>query len=357
MAKRVKIALLSVVMLFSLGTLYAQDTITVVAVGDIQYGSIFPDRSWLPNDTTAANFLSNVKPYFSGADILFCNMEGVFADSLVPECKKFCFGMPSSYVKYYKDAGFNLISVGNNHSNDFRVYGRENTTKILNDNKIHWAGYQTKPYEIFVRKGVRYGFCAFSPNTAIMNLNDYKTMQAIVQKLDSICDIVIVSFHGGGEGPSYQHVTRKKDYYIEQDRGNVYEFAHLAIDAGADVVLGHGPHVTRGVEVYKSKFIAYSMGNFATYSQINIGGKLGIAPIIRIKIDATTGDFIEARIIPTKKSKPNTGPYYDEDKEAIKIIKELSKADFYDNPPSISNDGIITKPRVSSPVVSGQTNK
>lgn len=354
MVKRLDI-LLSLVFLLCLKPTFSQDTITIVAVGDIQYGSIFPDRSWLPNDTTAENFLSNVKPYFEDADILFCNMEGVFADSLVPECKKYCFGMPSSYVKYYKDAGFNLISVGNNHSNDFRTYGRDNTTKILNDNKIHWAGYQTKPYEMFMRKGVKYGFCAFSPNTSIMNLNDYETMQAIVHKLDSICDVVIVSFHGGGEGTAYQHVTRKTDFYIEQDRGNVYEFAHLAIDAGADVVLGHGPHVTRGVEIYKGKFIAYSMGNFATYSQINIDGRLGIAPIFRIKVDSKTGDFIEAKITPTKQTKPNTGPYYDEDKTAIKIIKELSKADFHDNPPAISDDGIVS--RVPCPAVSSQTNK
>ena len=352
MSKRLVI-LLFLVTLFCLKPLLSQDTITIVAVGDIQYGSIFPDTTWLPDKETAEHFLDGVKPYFTGADLLFCNMEGVFADSLVPECKKYCFGMPSSYVNHYKDAGFNLVSVGNNHSNDFRAYGRENTTKILNDNRIHWAGYQTKPYEMFMRNGIKYGFCAFSPNTSIMNLNDYETMQQIVQKLDSLCDVVIVSFHGGGEGTAYQHVTRNKDYYIEQDRGNVYEFAHLAVDAGADVVLGHGPHVTRGVEVYNNKFVAYSMGNFATYSQINIDGRLGIAPIFRIKVNAQTGDFIEARIIPTKQSKPNTGPYYDEDKEAIKIIKELSKKDFYDNPPIISNDGIVTNSRVSQSVQIG----
>ncbi len=322
-------------------TTKAQDTITIVAVGDIQYGSIYPDNTWLPDDVTAANFLSKVKPYFANADIRFCNFEGVFADSLVPECKKFCFGMPSDYVKYLVDAGFNLISVGNNHSNDFRAYGRSNTTKVLNDNKLHWAGYQTKPYEMFILNGVRYGFCAFSPNTSIMHLNDYDRMQKIVQKLDSLCDVVIVSFHGGGEGTIYQHVTRKKDYYIEQDRGDVYEFAHLAVDAGADVVLGHGPHVTRGVEVYNGKFIAYSMGNFATYSQINIGGLLGVAPVFRIKINPKTGDFYNAKIIPTKQSKPNTGPYFDESKKAISVIRELSEADFYDNPPSISKDGLI----------------
>lgn len=323
------------------GALLAQDTITIVAVGDVMLGSIFPKRSDLADEETATHFFDEVKPYFDG-DIVFCNMEGVLADSLVKECKMFCFGMPSDYIKYFVNAGFNLISVGNNHSNDFRQYGRDNTTKVLNDNRLNWSGYQTKPTATFVINGVRYGFCAFSPNTAIVPLHDYANMKKLVGQLRETCDIVIVSMHCGGEGTNYQHVTRKDDYYIEQNRGNAYEFAHLAIDAGADVVLGHGPHVTRGVEVYKGKFIAYSMGNFATYSQIKIEGKLGIAPIFRIRI-TKEGDFIDAQVISTYQSNPNTGPHIDEKRQALLLIKSLSATDFYDNPPTITDDGWITK--------------
>ena len=323
---------------------FAQDTVTLVAVGDVMLGTIFPDVTDLADEETAEGFFSEVKPYFEDADVVFCNMEGVFADSLVKECKAFCFGMPSTYVKYYVDAGFNLISVGNNHSNDFRTYGRENTAKILDEQQLNWAGYQTKPQTTFTINGVRYGFCAFSPNSHIASLHDYKNVKAIVRELDSLCDVVIVSMHCGGEGTAYQHVTRKDDYYIEQNRGNAYEFAHMAIDAGADVVLGHGPHVTRGVEIYNDRLIAYSMGNFATYSQIKIQGRLGIAPIFRIRIDGATGTFIDAQIIPTYQTKPNNGPLVDPEQQAIKIIKELSAIDFKDNPPTISDDGWVTKP-------------
>lgn len=322
----------------------AQDTVTLVAVGDVMLGTIFPKVTDLADEETAKGFFSEVKPYFGNADVVFCNMEGVFADSLVEECKVFCFGMPSTYVKYYVDAGFNLISVGNNHSNDFRAYGRENTAKVLDAQSLHWAGYQTKPQTTFTINGVRYGFCAFSPNSYIASLHDYDNVRAIVRELDSLCNVVIVSMHCGGEGTNYQHVTRQDDYYIEQNRGNAYEFAHMAIDAGADVVLGHGPHVTRGVEVYKGRFIAYSMGNFATYSQIKIQGRLGIAPIFRIRMDAKTGAFIDAQVIPTYQTQPNFGPKIDPDRQAIKIIKELSASDFSDNPPSVSDDGWITKP-------------
>lgn len=322
----------------------AQDTVTVVAVGDVMLGTIFPKVSDLADEATSAGFFTEVKPYFEDADIVFCNLEGVFADSLVQECKMFCFGMPSTYVKYYKDAGFNLVSVGNNHSNDFRAYGRDNTAAVLDAHHLHWAGYQTKPQTTFTINGVRYGFCAFSPNSHIASLHDYKKVKAIVQELDSLCDVVVVSMHCGGEGTAYQHVTRNPDYYIGQNRGNAYEFAHMVIDAGADVVLGHGPHVTRGVEIYNDRFIAYSMGNFATYSQIKIHGKLGIAPIFRIRMDGKTGTFIDAQVIPTCQTQPNFGPKVDPDKQAIKIIQDLSATDFKDNPPFVSDDGLITKP-------------
>ncbi len=320
------------------------DTITVVAVGDIMFGSIFPDRSYLPPNENYKGFLDEVKPYFNG-DIVFCNMEGVLADTLVPECCPFCFGMPSVFANGYKDAGFNLISVGNNHANDFRQYGRENTAKILDKMGFNWAGYATKPSCTFTINGVKYGFCAFSPNTAIAYLHDKQLVANTIKALRKTCDIVIVSMHCGGEGKKYRHLTRQDDYYIEQNRGNAYQFAHDAIDNGADIVLGHGPHVTRAIEIYKGKFIAYSMGNFFTYNTININDEMGLAPIFRFKVNASTGNFISGEIISTYQTKPNKGPHIDPQKRVLKIIQELTAADIYDNLPRISNDGKILPPK------------
>lgn len=318
------------------------DTITLVAVGDVMFGSIYPDRSYLPPNENYKGLLDEVKPYFKG-DIVFCNMEGVLADTLVPECSPYCFGMPSNYVNAYKEAGFNLISVGNNHANDFRAYGRSNTEKILTENKLNWAGYETKPSCTFTIKGVKYGFCAFSPNTAIANLRDKQLVANTIKALRKSCDIVIVSMHCGGEGIKYRHLTREDDYYIEQNRGNAYQFAHDAIDNGADIVLGHGPHVTRAIEIYKGKFIAYSMGNFFTYSNVNITSEMGLAPIFRIRVDAQNGNFIDGEIISTYQTKPNRGPHIDPHNRVLKIIQELTAADIYDNLPKISNSGKITK--------------
>jgi len=255
----------------------------------------------------------------------------------------FTFGMPTKYAKCFKDAGFNLVSVANNHSGDFGEHGKTNAKRLLDSLEINWAGFTEKPFAKFEIDSVKYGFCAFAPNQGTIQITDHDNACKIVKELKKDCDIVIVSFHGGAEGANYQHVPRKYETYLGQNRGNVYLFAHTVIDAGADIVLGHGPHVTRAVEIYKDRFIAYSMGNFATYSNVNIKGVNGLAPIFRIKIDKT-GKFLSAEIIPTYQIKPpNKGPHIDSQKRVIKVIQDLTKEDINDNLPQISNDGLITK--------------
>ena len=115
--------------------------------------------------------------------------------------------------------------------------------------------------------------------------------------LSDTCDVVIVSFHGGAEGADFQHVPKAMEIFHGENRGDVYNFAHTMIDNGADVVFGHGPHVTRAIEVYQDRFISYSMGNFCTYGRINLAGPNGLAPIVKINVD-TTGRFLSGRIIP-----------------------------------------------------------
>ena len=115
--------------------------------------------------------------------------------------------------------------------------------------------------------------------------------------LADTCDIVIVSFHGGAEGADFQHVPKTNEMFHGENRGDVYNFAHTMIDNGADVVFGHGPHVTRAIEVYKDRFISYSLGNFCTYGRFNLAGPNGLAPIVKINVD-TSGRFLSGRIIP-----------------------------------------------------------
>ncbi len=356
MKKNLKIFLFCVVFSAFFNNIFAQnntiipkksDTVLLAAVGDIQLGTFIPDKSYLPPNDNCSTLMTDVKKFLTEADVTFGNLEGTFATDIkfAKQCgkSKYCytFGMPPSYVTCFKEAGFDILSVANNHSGDFNRHGRSLTAKTLDENKIYWAGLIRKPYVVFEKNGIKYGFTAFAPNRGTLQITDLRKAKEIVRHLDSIADIVIVSFHGGAEGQSHQHVTRKPEIFLGQNRGNVYEFAHEVIDAGADVVLGHGPHVTRAIEVYKNRIIAYSLGNFCTYSRVNIRGVSGIAPILHI-YTKPDGEFIQARIIPTYQIKYK-GVFYDPQKRVIQVMQQLTKTDFPENTVDINDDGWIYK--------------
>lgn len=325
-----------------------KDTITVVAVGDMMLGTNYPaSPNYLPPNDDCSSLISPVVEYLRNADLTFGNCEGTFSDE--PAYAKACndprwcyrFSMPTKYVNCFVDAGFDVVSIANNHLYDLGTYGRDNTVKILEQAGLHFAGLSSIPRDTFTLEGVKYGFCAYAPNQGTCQITDYESMEATVKQLEAECDIVLVSFHGGAEGSKHEHVPREYEYFLGQNRGNVYKFAHKAIDAGADIVIGHGPHVTRAVELYKNRFIAYSLGNFCTYRRFNIRGVSGIAPIIKIWID-NNGKFIKAKITPTYQNKM-TGTKYDTNGKVISRMQELLEADFPETPLKITDEGDIIK--------------
>ncbi len=308
-----------------------QDTLTLVGVGDMMIGSSYPDNSYLPPDD-AKNSFEAVLPYLHG-DVVFGNLEGCFLDrGKSTKCKDprstscYAFRMPERYAAHFKEAGFNLLSIANNHINDFGTAGRMRTSALLDSLDIAHAGIYSQPYRLFLKNGVRYAFCAFSPNEHTLSILEIDSAKALVSRLKRDADIVIVSFHGGAEGSRFEHVTRKTEIFYEENRGNVYAFAHAVIDAGADVVWGHGPHVTRAVEVYKERFIAYSLGNFCTYGRFNLKGANGIAPLIRLKTDGQ-GRFLSAKVISVKQD-PVQRLQVDPHHGAFEKIKTLTNRDF-----------------------------
>jgi poly-gamma-glutamate capsule biosynthesis protein CapA/YwtB (metallophosphatase superfamily) len=308
-----------------------KDTLHIVAVGDMMLGSAFPSQLNLPPDD-AINSFKAVDTFLKG-DIVFGNLEGCFLNTgKSDKCKGinpnncYAFRMPDRYAGIFKSSGFNVLSVANNHVGDFNHKGRKNTTKVLDSLQIHYAGQLEKPFDIFEVDSIKYAFCAFAPNENTVDIRDIENAKALVAKLKKQADIVIVSFHGGGEGPKFEHVTRRTEIFYKENRGNVYAFAHAVIDAGADVVLGHGPHVTRAVEVYKNKFIAYSLGNFCTYGMFSLKGPNGIAPLLQLKINVK-GDFLYADVVSVKQDKINRLTL-DDTHAAFQKIKSLTDTDF-----------------------------
>ncbi len=153
---------------------------------------------------------------------------------------------------------------------------------------------------------------------------------------------MIVSFHGGAEGKSAIHISEGNEFFLEENRGNVIKFSRSVIDAGADMVVGHGPHVLRALEVYKGKLIAYSLGNFLTYGMFNIKGPNGLSVILKASINTETGDFIQGDLIPIKLL--NGGiPEIDLDKEAVRLVNNLTKEDIGNSNITIAHSGALLK--------------
>jgi hypothetical protein len=327
-------------------TTFIKRKIVITGVGDIMLGSYFPSPVYLPPHNNPFLLLESVADTLSSSDITFGNLEGSFLNKGDAEkkCKDtticYLFRMPENYVSALTASGFDILSLANNHFGDFGLAARNRTKEILDSVGIFYGGLTEHPWSIFRKDSLLFGFCAFAPNAGTININEISAAGEIVRKLADTCDIVIVSFHGGAEGAEFQNVPRAVEIFKGESRGDVYNFAHSMIDNGADVVFGHGPHVTRAIEVYKDRFISYSLGNFCTYGRFNLAGPNGLAPIVKIKVDPS-GKFLSGRIIPVFQPWPG-GVKIDSNKRVINKIRELMAIDFPDALINVSEKGEIS---------------
>ena len=303
--------------------------VTIAAVGDMMLGTDYPENH-LPDDD-GVSFLTAVTPILSAADITFGNLEGVLVDGGEPgkQCSNpaacYRFRSPTRYVNHYVAAGFDVMSLANNHARDFGEDGRLVTMQTLANAGIHHSGLEGD-FASFESNGLRVVLIAFAVTKNSNMMLDYEQSAATVVGYASSHDIVIVSFHGGAEGQGVMHLPFDEEEYFDEPRGDVVKFSRMMVDAGADLVLGHGPHVVRAMEHYKDRLIAYSLGNFATYYGISVDGVKGVAPILVATVDGT-GQFIEGQIHSTVQIRPS-GPTFDDDRIALNLIRGLSIEDF-----------------------------
>lgn len=320
-------------------------TLNLAFVGDIMPGTTFPD-SRLP-EKDGATLFKDVDSILTAADVAAGNMEGALADEGETTKKggkfSYSFRVPTRYGKLIADAGFDFMSMANNHAFDFGLDGVKSTEATLHSNGIAYSGIGgRKESAIVERNGIRYGFCAFGHNSYTLKHADQENVKRIIGNLREKADIVIVSFHGGAEGTAHKHLPQGKEMFLGENRGDLRNFAHFCIDNGADVVYGHGPHVVRAVELYKNHFIAYSLGNFCTPYGVNISGISGYAPVLQLTVNAADGTFVGGKINSFIQQRGN-GPRRDPLNLVAKEIRSLTNADFSNPKLTIANDGTISK--------------
>ena len=252
--------------------------LSIAAVGDMMLGTDYPEDH-LPDDD-GVSFLGGVTTILQSTDLTFGNLEGVLADEAEPakKCSNlsacYLFRSPTRYARYLRDAGFDAMSLANNHARDFGEEGRDETMSALREFGIAHSG-RDGDYATLHSKGLSVSFVAFAVTRNSNLMHDYALAEQIILEQSQAHDLVVVSFHGGAEGEGTTRIPFGEESYYGEPRGDVVRFARGMVDAGADLVFGHGPHVVRGMEHYRDRLIAYSLGNFATYYGISVNGIKG----------------------------------------------------------------------------------
>ncbi len=323
--------------------------VTLKAVGDMIPGSNYSGRSNLPTvagealDAEREFLFGNIKPFLGEADLLFGNFESTLTD--YPESAKdvsqnmtFAFRTPPIYAQMFKDLGFDLLSVANNHSMDFGEPGFADTVQAINQTGMQAVGQKDQILYKTVN-GIPIAFIGFSYLPYHNMMQDLERAGALVQQAKQQAKIVVISVHAGAEGSDQTRVSDRTEYFYGEDRGNMVAFSHGLIDQGADLILGHGPHVPRAVERYRGKLIAYSLGNFVGYKTLSTVGTLGDSLILTVQMNAE-GDFLGGRILPVALD-GNGIPKLDDYFKSVVLIRNLTQRDFPETPLTIDDMGYL----------------
>jgi poly-gamma-glutamate capsule biosynthesis protein CapA/YwtB (metallophosphatase superfamily) len=305
-------------------------TLTITAVGDVQMGTAWPEaQAQLPPEGGRPLF-ANVSDVLQQAELTFGNAETVFADSgTSTKCGQhasscFAFRAPTAFAATLKQVGFAVVSNANNHAGDFGPEARQETLRALDAAGLRHAG-PAGDVATWEQNGRKIALIAFATGSDNYRVQEIDTARRLVADLRQRHDLIIVSMHAGAEGVKATHVTKARETFFSEDRGNVYAFAHGMIDAGADLVLGSGPHVLRGVEVYRGRFIAYSLGNFCSWHGFSLNGPTAVSAILEVKL-AANGVALAAKLRPLVLDQPGV-PRPDPSGQAIALVRQLSRQD------------------------------
>jgi hypothetical protein len=322
----------------------ADAQLTLSAVGDVIMGNA--PRELPPNN--GHGFFDDVAPSLH-SDLQMANLEQPLTDDTgVGKCGAdsagvscFQFRSPPAYAGVLKEAGFALVNLANNHAYDFGPAGHQNTRKALDAAGVKYTGPPGMITVVTV-KGIQVAVVGFAPYPWANDLVNITKAQALVRQAKAQADLVVIQVHMGGEGADHTHVKPGTEIFYGENRGDPIAFSHAVVDAGADLVIGHSPHVMRAMEFYKGKLIAYSLGNFAGYHALGTTGVTGITGILKVTL-RKDGSYASGTLVPARMVAPGV-PRLDPQKQAIGLVSGLGTADFPKTAAHLGADGTVTPP-------------
>lgn len=293
------------------------------------------------------SLLVHVAPLFRAADIGFVNLEEALSDSRATKCHPgstdcYAFGAPTSYASALPASGIGIVNLANNHAADYGPAGLASTLTALKRAGVFWTG---KPNQIRLldSNGVRVAFLGFAPYAWAARIDRIPQAVALVKRAAARADVVVVAIHAGAEGSTATHVPQGTEYYLGENRGSSRAFAHAVIDAGADLVVGSGPHVVRGVQWYHDRLIAYSLGNLAGWHTFGLGGTLSESAVLSVALDrdgeALRGHWTSLELVGPGIPRP------DSKGASLKLVNALSRTDFGSTAARFTTGGALVIPR------------
>ena len=292
----------------------------------------------------AEDYFRSVRKELSG-DVVLGNLEGTLTERGTAKCGTgstdcFSFHAPPSYAGVLRSAGFTVMNLANNHAMDYGDVGQQDTVAAVRKAKLLTTG---RPGEIAYMKvrGTRIAVLGFAPYPWAQSLLDLPVAEALVRKADRWADLVVVTMHAGAEGSDHQHVRPGNEWFLGENRGNSVAFAHSVVRAGADLVVGSGPHVLRGMEWYRGRLIAYSLGNFVGYRTLNTSGVTGVSGVLHVTL-RRDGSWKTGRLDPVTIAGSGM-PRPDPDRAALALVRTLSRDDFGKRAMHVSATGSLDR--------------
>jgi hypothetical protein len=348
-----------------------QSVVRLAFTGDINLGTATLEGG-VPPDSGRA-FLAAARPHLTG-NLVVGNFEGALADTGTPQkclirhppprrrdpprrpprwiadtlelrTNCYAFRTPTHLAPRLREAGFTHMNLANNHAGDMGAHGRTTTEATLDSLGLTAYGPLGRIAIDTLREGdsvTVVGLIGFTTYPFAYSLLDIDRSAAVVDSVQRLVDLVVVTFHGGAEGAHAVRTLDGPEYLGDEPRGDLRRWARAVIDAGADAVVGHGPHVLRGIEFYAGKPIAYSLGNFATYRGFNLRGPLGVTGVLQLELGGD-GAYAGGRLVPMVQ-RPGQGPRPDPAKAALDLVRDVSIADFGSAAARIDTAGRILPP-------------
>lgn len=266
--------------------------------GDVTQSDVFGEATLARNITYP---LEDVSEIFSSADIAFLNLETSVSNRGESEKKEgFGFRTDPKLLEVFTTAGIDIVSTANNHARDYGIEALTDTYNSVTEAGLKNIGSGETPseayrLEIFEVNGLKIGFTALNlvtisdngwqvkedkPGIASLYPEDYERYFQLIEEYDKLCDVLFVSAHWGIEY-SYEPSEEQTD------------FAHRLCDSGADIIIGHHPHVLQPVESYNGSMIFYSTGNFLFYKMEDFAG---YTAVFTVEIDKN--GFVSGKMEP-----------------------------------------------------------